>query len=150
MNKALLLALNEHIYKNAVEEPRISFLNQLNVIDLLLHECGQSVIFLHHELCKGILCFSEHKFLNRHIAEDAKVLQIQPVERQRSKPLLHGAIRVVETGIIFCSAKDGITVGAERSWKYLKAAGVPAMFYISKIDEEHGDYYAVLSALKEK
>lgn len=60
------------------------------------------------------------------------------------------AIRVVETGIIFCSAKDGITVGAERSWKYLKAAGVPAMFYISKIDEEHGDYYAVLSALKEK
>ena len=60
------------------------------------------------------------------------------------------AIRVVETGIIFCSAKDGITVGAERSWKYLKAAGVPAMFYISKIDEEHGDYYAVLSALKDK
>ena len=60
------------------------------------------------------------------------------------------AIRAVETGVIFCSAKDGITVGAERSWKYLKAAGVPAMFYISKIDEEHGDYYAVLSALKDK
>ncbi len=60
------------------------------------------------------------------------------------------AIRVVETGIIFCSAKDGITVGAERSWKYLKAAGVPAMFYISKLDEEHGDYYGVLAALKEK
>ncbi len=60
------------------------------------------------------------------------------------------AIRVVEAGIIFCSAKDGITVGAERSWKYLKAADVPAMFYISKTDEEHGDYYAVLSALKEK
>ena len=60
------------------------------------------------------------------------------------------AIRVVEAGIIFCSAKDGITVGAERSWKYLKAAGVPAMFYISKLDEEHGDYYGVLAALKEK
>ena len=60
------------------------------------------------------------------------------------------AIRVVEAGIIFCSAKDGITVGAERSWKYLKAAGVPAMFYISKLDEEHGDYYGVLATLKEK
>ena len=60
------------------------------------------------------------------------------------------AIRVVEAGIIFCSAKDGITVGAERSWKYLKAAGVPAIFYISKLDEEHGDFDAVLSALKEK
>ena len=60
------------------------------------------------------------------------------------------AIRVVEAGVIFCSAKDGITVGAERSWKYLKAAGVPAIFYISKLDEEHGDFYSVLSALKEK
>ena len=60
------------------------------------------------------------------------------------------ATRVVEAGIIFCSAKDGITVGAERSWKYLKAAGVPAIFYISKLDEEHGDFDAVLSALKEK
>ena len=60
------------------------------------------------------------------------------------------AIRVVEAGIIFCSAKDGITVGAERSWKYLKAAGVPAIFYISKLDEEHGDFDTVLSALKEK
>ena len=46
-------------------------------------------IFLHHEFCKGILCVSNHKFFNWHIAKDAKVLQIQPVERQRSKPLLH-------------------------------------------------------------
>ena len=60
------------------------------------------------------------------------------------------AIRVAEAGVIFCSAKDGISVGAERSWKYLKAAKVPAMFYISKLAEEHGDYYAVLSALQEK
>lgn len=60
------------------------------------------------------------------------------------------AIRVVEAGLIFCSAKDGITVGAERSWKLLKNAGVPAMFYVSKLDEEHGDFFAVLAALKEK
>ena len=60
------------------------------------------------------------------------------------------AIRVSEAGIILCSAKDGISVGAERSWKYLREANVPAMFYISKIDEEHGDFYNVLSALQEK
>ena len=60
------------------------------------------------------------------------------------------AIRVSEAGIIFCSAKDGLSVGAERSWKYLKEANVPAMFYISKLDEEHGDFYSVLSALQEK
>ena len=60
------------------------------------------------------------------------------------------AIRAVEAGVILCSAKDGISVGAERSWKYLKAANVPAVFCISKCDEEHGDYYAVLDALKAK
>ncbi|MDD6831193.1 MAG: elongation factor G [Firmicutes bacterium] len=60
------------------------------------------------------------------------------------------SIRVADTGIIFCSAKDGISVGAERSWKYLKAANVPAMFYISKLDEEHGDFYKVLGDLQAK
>lgn len=60
------------------------------------------------------------------------------------------AARVSEAGIICCSAKDGISVGAERSWKLLKKYGVPAMFYISKLDEENGDFNAVLSALQEK
>lgn len=60
------------------------------------------------------------------------------------------AIRAVEAGIIFCSAKDGISVGAERSWKYLKNANMPTMFYISKTDEDHGDFDAVLAALQEK
>ena len=60
------------------------------------------------------------------------------------------AIRAVEAGVILCSAKDGISVGAERSWKYLKAANVPVAFCISKCDKEHGDYYAVLDALKAK
>ena len=60
------------------------------------------------------------------------------------------ALRAVEAGIIFCSAKDGISVGAERSWKYLKNANMPTMFYISKTDEDHGDFDAVLAALQEK
>ena len=60
------------------------------------------------------------------------------------------AIRAVECGVILCSAKDGISVGAERSWKYLKAANLPTMFCISKCDEEHGDFYGVVDALKAK
>ena len=60
------------------------------------------------------------------------------------------ALRAVEAGIIFCSAKDGISVGAERRWKYLKNANMPTMFYISKTDEDHGDFDAVLAALQEK
>lgn len=38
------------------------------------------------------------------------------------------ALRAVEAGMIFCTAKDGIAVGAERSWKYLKNANMPCMF----------------------
>ncbi len=60
------------------------------------------------------------------------------------------AMRAADAGVIVLSAKDGINVGAERSWKYLKEANLPAMFYVSKIDEEHGDFSAVLSALREK
>ena len=60
------------------------------------------------------------------------------------------ALRAVEAGIIFCTAKDGIAVGAERSWKYLKNANMPCMFYVSKTNEDHGDFAAVLSALQEK
>ena len=60
------------------------------------------------------------------------------------------AIRVADAGIIVCSAKDGLTVGAERSWKYLSQANVPCLFYISKTDEENGDFSATLAALQEK
>ena len=60
------------------------------------------------------------------------------------------ALRAVEAGMILVTAKDGISVGAERIWKQLKAANMPTFFCISKIDEEHGDFHAVLDALREK
>ncbi len=60
------------------------------------------------------------------------------------------ALRAADTGMIFCTAKDGISVGAERSWKYLKNANLPCIFNISKVDEEHGDFNTVLAALQEK
>ena len=60
------------------------------------------------------------------------------------------AIRAVECGMILCTAKDGLSVGAERCWKYLKNAGLPVMFCISKTNEEHGDYFKVLDELKAK
>ena len=56
------------------------------------------------------------------------------------------AIRAVEAGVILCTAKDGLSVGADRCWKYLKAANKPVMFCISKCNEEHGDYFKVLEA----
>ncbi|MBQ5977675.1 MAG: elongation factor G [Oscillospiraceae bacterium] len=60
------------------------------------------------------------------------------------------ALHAVEAGFILVTAKDGISVGAERSWKYLKAANLPTAFVVSKDDEEHGDFFGVVEALRAK
>lgn len=60
------------------------------------------------------------------------------------------ALRVAESGIIVCSAKDGVTVGLEKSWKYLDDLKLPRAVFVSKIDEENGNYEAVYSELREK
>ena len=66
---------------------------------------------------------------------------------------VHCALRAVECGVIVTSAKDtgeALSVGAQRSWNYLKNAGLPVMFVISKTNEEHGDYFKALETLKGK
>ena len=59
------------------------------------------------------------------------------------------SLRVVDAGLICLTAKSGIGVGTEKGWKYLQKAGLPAMFYISKLDEEHANFFNVLDSLRE-
>ena len=59
------------------------------------------------------------------------------------------SLRVADAGLICLSAKSGIVVGTEKGWKSLADANLPAMFYISKLDEEHANYFAVLDALRD-
>ena len=60
------------------------------------------------------------------------------------------ALRVADAGIVVCSAKDGISVGFEKGWSYLTAKKLPRAIYVSKTDEENGDFDAVYAALREK
>ena len=60
------------------------------------------------------------------------------------------AFAAADFGIICCTAKDGLSVGAERAYKRLKAAGIPFMFYVSKIDEDNTDAMKVVEQIKEK
>ena len=60
------------------------------------------------------------------------------------------ALRAADAAIIVCSAKDGITVGLEKAWKYCEARNMPCMIYISKVDEDNTDYNATFDALREK
>jgi len=60
------------------------------------------------------------------------------------------ALRVAGAAIIVCSAKDGISVGLEKAWKYCEQIGLPRFIYISKIDEENSDYNATFDALRQR
>ncbi len=60
------------------------------------------------------------------------------------------ALRAADAAIIVCSAKDGITVGFEKAWKYCEERNMPRFIYISKVDEENSDYNATFNALREK
>jgi len=60
------------------------------------------------------------------------------------------ALRVADSGIIVCAAKGGVSVGTEKAWKALDDAKKPRFFYISKVDEENGDYKAVYDQLHTK
>ncbi len=60
------------------------------------------------------------------------------------------ALRAADAAIIVCSAKDGITVGMEKAWKYCEERNMPCFIYISKVDEENSDYNATFNALRER
>ena len=60
------------------------------------------------------------------------------------------ALRVADAGIIVCAAKGGVSVGTEKAWRYLQERNMPRAIYISKTDEEGGDFNGAWLALREK
>ena len=60
------------------------------------------------------------------------------------------ALRAADAAIIVCSAKDGVSVGVEKAWKYCEERNMPRFIYISKVDEDNSDYNATFNALRER
>ena len=60
------------------------------------------------------------------------------------------ALRAADAAILVLSAKDGITVGFEKAWKYCEERNMPRFIYISKVDEDHSDYNKTFNALRER
>ncbi len=60
------------------------------------------------------------------------------------------ALRAADAAILVLSAKDGITVGFEKAWKYCEERNMPRFIYISKVDEDNADYNATFEALRER
>ena len=57
-------------------------------------------------------------------------------------------IRAAECAVLVCGAKDGLSVGAERSWKMLGKK--PRMIFINRTDEDNSNYQTCFDALKGK
>ena len=60
------------------------------------------------------------------------------------------ALRAADAAVIVLSAKDGVTVGFEKAWKYCEERNMPRFIYISKVDEDNSDYNATFNALRER
>jgi len=60
------------------------------------------------------------------------------------------ALRAADAAIIVCSAKDGLSVGLEKAWKYCEERNMPRFIYISKTDEDNSDYNTTFNALRER
>ena len=60
------------------------------------------------------------------------------------------ALQAADAAIIVCSAKSGMSVGAEKAWKYCEGRKLPRLLYISKTDEENSDYNAAFATLRER
>ncbi len=106
------------------------------------------------------VCDYDPEEIRRHISISASVV---PLEYNNAKinvidtpggfdfsGAVMEALRAADAAVIVCSAKDGITVGFEKAWKYCEERNMPRFVYISKVDEENGDYNATFNALRER
>ncbi len=60
------------------------------------------------------------------------------------------AAKIVDTGVIFVKAVEGIEVGTEHSWDYMRADKKPAAVVINKIDHERSDFERVVAQAHER
>ena len=60
------------------------------------------------------------------------------------------ALRVADAAVIVCSAKGGMSVGAEKAWKYCEDHKLPRILYISKADEDNADYNEAFATMRER
>ncbi|MGI5972299.1 MAG: elongation factor G [Oscillospiraceae bacterium] len=59
------------------------------------------------------------------------------------------ALQAADAAVIVCSAKSGMSVGAEKAWKYCADRNLPRILYVSKTDEDNADYNAAFASMRE-
>ena len=63
---------------------------------------------------------------------------------------MQAGLAVGDNALIVVSAKDGIESGTEKAVKYARQKGLPTIFFVNKLDEDHSDYAKVYQDLRDK
>jgi elongation factor G len=63
---------------------------------------------------------------------------------------LYEGVRAADSVVLVVSAKDGVEVGTEKAFKLARQQGKPVMFFVTKMDAEHADFFKTLGAIVER
>ncbi len=61
-----------------------------------------------------------------------------------------GALRVVDTALVFLKAVEGVEVGTEIVWGYTKNLNIPAAIIVNKIDNENSEFEKAVQSAKDR
>lgn len=57
-------------------------------------------------------------------------------------------LRVADTAVVNVSARSGVSVGVEKSVRFIKTQGIPYAFFVNKMDDENADFQKVLADIR--
>lgn len=60
------------------------------------------------------------------------------------------SLRVADTALVFLKAVEGVEVGTEIVWGYTREMRIPALFVVSKPDNENADFDGVVNQARER
>ena len=60
------------------------------------------------------------------------------------------ALRVCDSAVTFVKAFEGVEVGTELVWRYVKEYKLPSLFVINKIDGDNADFDSVFASVKDR
>lgn len=60
------------------------------------------------------------------------------------------ALRAAETALIVLSGKSGLNVGSEKAFRSATKRNLKKVFFVSKLNSDHADYFKVVDSLKER
>ncbi len=59
------------------------------------------------------------------------------------------ALSAADGAIIVINGKAGVEAGTEKAWDFCEKYGVPRVFFVTNMDDEHADYMKVVNQLKD-